>query len=91
MPSLVENGRVVLEKKTLKFRQCILPHLGKGRGPSIEQNRIPFTKGCFVPSLVEISPVVLEKKIKYEKFTMTTTTTTTATDNGQTLIRKAQA
>ena len=23
----------------------------------------PFTKGCFVPSLVEICPVVLEKKI----------------------------
>ena len=27
----------------------------------------PFTRGCFVPSLVEISPVVLEKKIKMWK------------------------
>ena len=26
-------------------------------------NWIPFTQGCFVPSLVEIGPVVLEKKI----------------------------
>ena len=43
---------------------------------------IPFTHGCFVPSLVEIGQVVLEKK-------MTTTTTTMTTDNGQILIRKA--
>ena len=28
-----------------------------------EQIWIPFTQGCFVPSLVEIGPVVLEKKI----------------------------
>ena len=28
-----------------------------------EQNWIPFTQGCFVPSLVEIGSVVLEKKI----------------------------
>ena len=31
---------------------------------SFEQIWIPFTQGCFVPSLVEISPVVLEKKMK---------------------------
>ena len=29
---------------------------------------IPFTQGCFVPSLVEIFPMVLEKKV--EKFTI---------------------
>ena len=28
---------------------------------------IPFTQGCFVPSLVEIGPVVLEKKMKMRK------------------------
>ena len=28
-----------------------------------EQNWIPFTQGCFVPSLVKISQVVLEKKM----------------------------
>ena len=37
------------------------------RGPSFEQTWIPFTYGCFVPSLVEIGPVVLEKKSKIGK------------------------
>ena len=36
--------------------------LKKG-GPFIEDTRIPFTIVCFVPSLVEIGSVVLEKKI----------------------------
>ena len=66
--SLVEIGSVVLEKKIFKFCQCIfaillLSPLRKGRGPSFEQTWIPFTQGCFVSSLVEIDPVVLEKKI----------------------------
>ena len=30
-------------------------------GSSFEQTWIPFTQGCFVPSLVEIGPVVLKK------------------------------
>ena len=72
VPSLVEIGPVVLEKKIFKFCQCIftissLSPLGKGRGPSFEQIWIPFTQGCFVPSLVEIGPVVLEKKMKMWK------------------------
>ena len=33
----------------------------KGRGPSFEQIWIPFTQGCFVPSLVENGPLVLGK------------------------------
>ena len=32
-------------------------------GSSFEETWIPFTQGCFVPSLVEIGSVVLEKKI----------------------------
>ena len=32
-------------------------------GSSFEQTWIPFTQGCFVQRLVEIGPVVLEKKI----------------------------
>ena len=32
-------------------------------GSSFEQTWIPFTQRCFVSSLVEIGPVVLEKKI----------------------------
>ena len=53
--------------------QCIfailkLSPLGKGRGSSFEQTWILLTQGCFVPSLVEIGSVVLEKKIfKFRK------------------------
>ena len=37
-------------------------------GSSFEQTWIPYTQGCFVPRLVEIGPVVLEKKIfKFRK------------------------
>ena len=68
VPRLVEIGSVVLEKKIFKFRHCLftisqLSPLGNGRGPSFEQTWIPFILGCFVPSLVEIGSVVLEKKI----------------------------
>ena len=37
--------------------------LERGCDPSFEQKWVPFTQECFVPSLVEISSVVLEKKI----------------------------
>ena len=59
----------------------------KGVAFPLKQTQILFTPGCFLPSLVESGPVVLEKKMKMWKFT--TTTTTTTTDNGQILIRKA--
>ena len=72
VPSLVEIGSVVLEKKIFEFRQCIfaislLSPLGEGWGPSFEQTWICFTQGYFVPSLVEIGQVVLEKKMKMWK------------------------
>ena len=68
VPSLVEIGSVVLERKIFEFRQIILAisklsSLWRGQGPSFEQNWIPFTEECFVPSLVKIGLVVLEKKI----------------------------
>ena len=31
--------------------------------PSFEQTSIPITQGCILPSLVEIGPLILEKKI----------------------------
>ena len=66
--NLVEIGPMVLEKMIFKFCQYIfaislLSPLGKGWRPSFEQTEIPFTKRWFVLSLVEIGPVVLEKKI----------------------------
>ena len=70
MPSLVDIGLVVPDKKILKCLQCslatlLLLPLGKGIGFSIEHVKIPFTKGYFALSLDEISPVVLEKILKY--------------------------
>ena len=52
----------------LIFRKCIfafwkLSPLGKGQSPSFEQTWIPFTQECIVQSLVEIGPLLLEKKI----------------------------
>ena len=83
VPSLVEIGPVVPEKKIFKISQCISLFryhllLGIGRGLSFEQTWINFTHWCFVPSLVEIGPVVLEKKSLRQH-----------DDDGQILIRKA--
>jgi hypothetical protein len=69
MPSLIEIGLLDLEKKSFKKFQCIfillwLSPLGEGQPPSFEQFRIPSPQGWFVSSLVNIGPVVLEKKSK---------------------------
>ena len=37
--------------------------LKKGHGPLFEQIWIPLIQGCFVPSFIEIGPVILEKAI----------------------------
>ena len=70
MLSLVEIGPVVLEKRIfLNFVNAFLLFrnnlpLEKGGALNLKKTWIPFTKGCFVPSLVEIDPVVMEKKMK---------------------------
>ena len=51
-------------------------------GSSFDQTWIPFTQGCFVPSLVEIGLVVLEKKMKMWKVYQQT--------DGQQAIKKLQ-
>ena len=89
--SLVKIGQVVLEKKIFKSCQFIfiifkLSPLWEGRGPSFDQTWIPFTQGYFVPSLVEIGPVVLEKKIKMWKIYRQTDG---QTDDGRQVVRKA--
>ena len=65
--SLVEIGQGVPEK-ILKFRQSIWlfrNYLPLENGVALHLNKLefPFTQGCFVLSLVENDPVVLEKKI----------------------------
>ena len=65
MLSLIEIGPAVLEKKiflisSMYFHYFVIISPWKRAGPSFEQTWIPFTQGCFVPSLVEIGPVVLE-------------------------------
>ena len=49
------------------FAISLLSSHGRGRSPSLAHTWIPFTKGCFVPSSIEIGTVVLEKKIKMWK------------------------
>ena len=73
VPSLVEIDPMVLQEKIFRFRHCIfalllLSPLGKGRGSTIEKIWIHFTQGCFVPSLVEIDPVVPEKHFFFINF-----------------------
>ena len=55
------------EEDIFNFVNVYLLFRNKGWCSSFEQTWIPFTQGCFVPSLVEIDPVVLEKKIKMLK------------------------
>ena len=47
---------------TMNFAISSLSPLGRGRGPSFEQTWIPFTQGCFVPSLAEIIVPWLRKR-----------------------------
>ena len=86
LPSLVEYPEV-LKKKILKIssmycRYFVIISPWKRMGPSFEHTWIPFTQGCFEPSLVEIDPVVLENELKmwkvYDK----------ANGNGQIVINK---
>ena len=59
-----------LRRRFFNFCQCIffllyrkLSPLEKGQGPSFQQTWVTFIQGGFVSCLVEIGPVVLEKKI----------------------------
>ena len=77
MQSLVEIGPVVLEKKILKIFNIIL-HFGnylpleKGGARPLIKFEAPPPKVALCKVLVEIVPVVLEKKIfKYFQFNFT--------------------
>ena len=56
--------RKVLETLLMYFSISLLSTNGNGWYPSFKQTLILFTQGCFVPSLVEIGPVVREKIFK---------------------------
>ena len=91
VPCFVEIGPLVLEKEIFKYFQynftiSLLSPLGEERGPSFKQTWIPSIHGCFVPCLVEIGPVVLEKKLKMWKVYRQTDR---QTDDRQQAIRKA--
>ena len=67
MLSLVEivpSGYCLLKFRQYIFTPLLLSPLGKGQVPSLEKTGITIIQGCFVQSLVEIGPVVLEKKRK---------------------------
>ena len=59
-----------VEEEDFKFCQCFFAislffPLRKKHGPTFQQPGFPFTLGCYVPSLVEIGTVVLEKIFKF--------------------------
>ena len=86
--SLVEIRTMVLEilKKNVN-RFLLFPNNIplKKRVPSFEQTLVLSTTGCFMPRLVEICPVVLEKKMKMWKNLQKNG----QTDNKRQAIRKA--
>ena len=51
----------------IKRTKNLLSTFWELNGSSFEQSWIPFTQECFVPNLVEIGQVVLEKKMKMWK------------------------
>ena len=99
MPSLVEIGPVVLEKKILKLRQNVFTlllqsPLGKGQGPSFDKLESPSPKDGLYQFLLKFVQWFWRRRRTCEKFPTTSTATTTpttmmSTDNGQIVIRKA--
>ena len=76
--------RFLISSKYYMLFHIYLP-LEKGGTPHLK-NLNPFTKGCFVPNLVEIGPVVLEKKSKIGKVYRHTDG---QTDDGRQTMRQA--
>jgi hypothetical protein len=71
MPSLIEIGLLVLEKKIFKifYSFVITDYLPLEMGNPLHLNYLESSppQGYFVPSLVKIVPVVLEKEVEIVK------------------------
>ena len=61
------SGEENFSISSMYFNYFVIIFPWKRAGPLFEQTWIPFTQGCSVPCLIEIGPVVLEKKMKMGK------------------------
>ena len=61
MLCLVEIAQWFLRERYFIFVISLLSPSRKRCGPLFQETWVPFTQGCFVPSIVEIGPVILEK------------------------------
>ena len=57
------SGEEDFLNSSIYFHYFVIISPWKRIGPSYEKTRILFTQGYFVPSFVEIDPLILEKKI----------------------------
>ena len=93
MPSLTENGQIVLQQKNfLKFfnHLTFIPY-GEFLDPSFAQTEIPFNQRCFRPSLVELVQSFWRRSQKYEKLAdIWTYRQTDRQTDGRQLIRRFQ-
>ena len=73
---IYENCFIYFSKRVQTSKQeshVLSSHKKSDWGPLFEQTEIPFTQGCFVPSLVEMCSVVLKEKIfKFRQCIFTT-------------------
>ena len=74
---------------TISFFIFQLSLHGEGRGPIFEQTWFPITAEFFVPSLVEIGSVVLERNMKMLKVFRQTDVLTDGQTHGQTGVQQA--
>ena len=83
----IDSGEEDFSNSSLYFRNFVIISSWKRAGPFICENLKP--EGHFVPSFVEIGPVVLEKTIKYEKYNNDDDNASdNDDDDGQIVIRK---
>ena len=61
MLCLVEIAQWFLRERYFIFVISLLSPSRKRCGPLFQETWVPITQGCFVPSILEIGPVILEK------------------------------